>query len=417
MGVSPRETERGLGIEETGVLWERARRERILKGEERGIRIINKKAVPILSLPALSGHPHPRAPEVRIDELGRIYTSRWDPKDVFSIDGKLIIENPQKYIHIKSRGEWYVDLADLRKVALSERPVVELIFGKIEDSIETAIRQQFHILEGYKPGTAAPELEQVKKAAAYVRRQSLQFIRGGLTKDDLEDLLKRTTNFLEKSGLLSSGVRQPEKIKIKNMLLRAMKPDSLERVNPMISKIRLRAGWLAAMRRMVVTSLIVKKAEDNLRLLSWEREMTRWALETTLDDLTIFAGIGRRGPVAFGKEGVRVSNGEIRGMIKVLEHIAGKRGLLSVPRVVDYIGPAKLAAINLLGVSAVKDIDLTRQIIGSETITNELRRLPPVPVLLYKREFAAARQRIRWSHTIIEMVLADYASTEKPKTS
>lgn len=415
MGVSA--TERGLGIEETGVLWERTRRERILKGEERGIRIINKKAVPILSLPALSGHPSPRAPEVRIDELGRIYTSRWDPKDVFSIDGKLTIENPQKYIHIKSRGEWYVDLADLRKVALSERPVVELIFGKIEDSIETAIRQQSHILEGYKPGTAAPELEQVKKAAAYVRRKSLRFIEGGLTKDDLGNFLEETTAFLEDSGFLSTRVRQPEKIKIKNMLLRAMKPDSLERVNPMISKIRLRAGWLAAMRRMVVTSLIVKKAEDNLRLLSWEREMTRWALEMAAEDLVNFAGLGIRGLVVFWKEGAVASEKEIRGMIKVLENIAGKRGLLSIPRVVDYIGPARLAALNLLGVSAVKDIDLTCQIIGSEKITNELLRLPPVPVLLYNREFAEARRRIRRSHTIIEMVLADYASTEKPKTS
>lgn len=414
MGISATETERGLSIEETGILWERARRERILRGEERGIRIINKKAVPILSLLALSGHPRPRAPEVRIDSLGRIYTSRWDPKDVFAIDGKLTIENPQKYIHIKSRGEWYVDLADLRKVALSERPVVELIFGRIDSDIETATRQQLHILEGYRPGMEAVELEQVKKAAAYVRRQSLQFIRGGLTKDDLEDLLKRTTNFLEKSGLLSSGIRQPEKIKIKNMLLRAMKPDSLERVNPMISKIRLRAGWLAAMRRMVVTSLIVEKAEDNLRLLSWEREMTRWALEMARDDLVTFAGLeDERGGVVFWKEGVVASDKEIRGMIRVLENIAGKRGLLSIPRVVDYVGPAKLAAINLLGVSAVKDVDLARQIIGSDKITNEFLRFPPVPVLLYNRKFAEARRRIRWSHTIINAVLADYASIEK----
>ena len=112
-----------------------------------------------------------------------------------------------------------------------------------------------------------------------------------------------------------------------------------------------------------------------------------------------------------------VSDTQIKAMIKVLEYIAGKRGLLSTPKVVDYVGPAKLAAINLLGVSAVKDIDLTRQIIGSDEVVDELRRLPPVPVLLYKREFAAARQRLRWSHTIIEMVLADYALIEKPKTS
>ena len=415
---SRQELSERLTIEETGILWERARRERILRGEERGIRIIKRELEPILSLPAFSGHAHPRAPEARIHEFGIIYTSRWSPKDVFPVDGKLTIENPQEYIHIRSRGERHVNLADLPEVALSERPVVELIFGGIDSDIETAIRQQLHILEGYRPGMEAVELEQVKKAAAYVRRQSLQFIRGGLTKDDLEDLLKRTTNFLEKSGLLSSGIRQPEKIKIKNMLLRAMKPDSLERVNPMISKIRLRAGWLAAMRRMVVTSLIVKKAEDNLRLLSWEREMTRWALEMVRDDLVTFAGLeDERGGVVFWKEGVVASDKEIRGMIRVLENIAGKKGLLSIPRVVDYIGPAKLAAINLLGVSAVKDVDLARQIIGSDEVVDELRRLPPVPVLLYKREFAVARQRIRWSHTIIEMVLADYAPIEKPKTS
>lgn len=415
MGVSAKE--RGLSIEGTGVEWERSRRERILRGEERGIRIINKKTVPIISLPALSGHAHPRAPEARIHEFGSIYTSRWSPKDVFPVDGKLTIENPQEYIHIRSRGERHVDLADLPDVALSDRPVVELIFGGIDSDIETAIRQQLHILEGYRPGTKAAELEQVKKAAAYVRRQSLQFIRGGLTKDDLEDLLKRTTNFLEKSGLLSSGIRQPEKIKMTNMLLRALQPDKLDRVNSLVSRVRLRSAWLTAMRRVVAASLIIKKAEDNLRLLSWERETTRWALEMARDDLVIFAGIERRGHVAFWKKKEVVSDIQIKAMIKILENIAGKRGLLSIPRVVDYIGPAQLAALNLLGVSAVKDIDLTRQIIGSDEVVDELRRLPPVPVLLYKREFAVARQRIRWSHTIIERILADYASIEKPKTS
>jgi len=406
-----------LTIEETRQQWEKLLRERILRGEERGIRIIKKQAEPILSLPALSGHPYPRAPEARIHEFGSIYTSRWLPKDVFPVDGKLTIENPQKYIHIRSRGEWHVDLADLRKVALSERPVVELIFGRIDSDIETAIRQQLHILEGYRPGTEAVELEQVKKAVAFAQGQSLRFLADRLTKDDLEDLLKRTTNFLEKSGLLSSGIRQPEKIKMRKMLLRAFQTDKLDRVNPLVSRVRLRSAYLAGIKRAVAASLIVEKTEDNLRLLSWEREMTRWALEMALDDLANFAGIGIRGHVAFWKEDEVVSDTQIKAMIKVLEYIAGKRGLLSTPKVVDYVGPAKLAAINLLGVSAVKDIDLTRQIIGSDEVVDELRRLPPVPVLLYKREFAAARQRLRWSHTIIEMVLADYALIEKPKTS
>lgn len=403
-----------LTIEERGVAWERSRRERILRGEERGIRIIKREAEAILSLPALSGHARPRAPEVRIHDLGIIHTSRWSPKDVFLVNERLTIENPQNYIHLRSRGERHVDLADLHQVALTDRPVVELIFGKIDSDIETAIRQQFHILEGYKPGTKAAELEQAKKAAAYIRRQSLKFIGGGLTKEDLGNLLGETTNFLKESGFLSTRVHEREKKKITNMLLRAMKPDSLERVNPMIARVRLRAGWLAAMRRVVVSSLIIKKAEDNLRLLLWEREMTRWALEMAREDLATLAGLeGKRGGVVFWQEGAMASKKEIMGMIKVLESIAGKKGLLSIPRVVDYIGPAKLAAINLLGVSAVKDLDLTRQIIGSETVVNEFLRLSPVPVLLHKRQFAKGRDRIRWSHAIINAVLADYASIEK----
>ena len=411
MGVaSPKEN--GRTIEGDRDRWGESLRERMLAGEERGIRIINKKTVPILSLPALSGHPRPRAPEARIHEVGKIYTSRWLPKDVFLVNGKLTIENPQNYIHIRSRGERHVDLANLPKVAESSRPPVELIFGKIEDSIETAIRQQFHILEGYKPGTAAPELEQVKRAVFYTQRQSLRFISERLTKDDLEDLLTETTNFLEKSGFLSSGIRQPEKKKMRDMLLRAFQPDKLDRVNQLVSRTRLRSAYLTGIKRSVAASLIIEKAEDNLRLLSWDREMTRWALEMALDDLANFAGIGIRGHVAFWKEDEVVSDTQIKAMIKVLEYIAGKRGLLSTPKVVDYVGPAKLAAINILGVSAVKDVDLACQIIGSDKITNELLRLHPVPVLLYKREFAEARRRIRWSHTIINEVLADYASIE-----
>ena len=411
MVVSPQE--RGRTIEGDRDQWATSLRERMLAGEERGIRIINKEREWVLSLPALSGHRYPRAPEVRIKELGEIYTSKWQPKDIFPIDGRLTIENPQDYLHIRSRGERHVDLANLPAVATSSRPVVELIFGKIEDSIETAIRQQFHILEGYKPGTAAPELEQVKRAVFYTQRQSLRFISERLTKDDLEDLLTETTNFLEKSGFLSSGIRQPEKKKMRDMLLRAFLRDKLDRVNPMVSRVRLRSAYLSEIKRAVAASLIVEKAENNLRLLSWEREMTRWALEMALDDLANFAGIGIRGHVAFWKEDEVVSDTQIKAMIKVLEYIAGKRGLLSTPKVVDYVGPAKLAAINILGVSAVKDVDLACQIIGSDKITNELLRLPPVPVLLYKREFAEARRRIRWSHTIINEVLADYASIEK----
>lgn len=413
MGVaSPKEN--GRTIEGDRDRWGESLRERMLAGEERGIRIINKEREWVLSLPALSGHRFPRAPEARLDPLGRIYTSRWDPKDVFPINGKLTIESPQNYFHIRSRGERHVDLANLLAVATSSRPVVELIFGKIEDSIETAIRQQFHILEGYKPGTAAPELEQVKKAVAFAQSQSLRFIGEHFTKDNLGSLLDNVSYYLKEIGFLSPGIRQPEKKKMEKMLLRAFQLDKLDRVNPLVSRIRLRSAYLAGIKRMVASSLIIEKAEDNLRLLSWEREMTRWALEMALDDLANFVGLrGRRGPVAFWKKEVRVSEGEIKGMIKVLEYIAGKRGLLSVPRVVDYVGPAKLAAINLLGVSSVKDVDLARQIIGSEESVNGFLRLPPVPVLLYKRQFAKARDRVRWSCGIINAVLADYASIEK----
>lgn len=411
------------GIEETGLLWITRRLERGRVREELPIRIVRDTAEyrRILSLPALSGRRYPRPAETRVDELGIIYPAFWRPKDVFPVkeegQERLTIKNPQNFTQIRARGERNEDLANLLKVAVGRRGVAELIFNTIDSNVETAIRQQLHILENYKPGTGAPELEQVKRVISFTQRQTSRFIEGGLKKDDLEDLLAMTTSFLEKTGLLSARIYQPEKEKMRERLLWALRPDKLARVNYLVSRVRFRSALINGFKRLVGISMIIEKAEDNLRLLSWERETTRWVLEIAAEDLAELAGLeDKRGHVAFWKEDEVVYDTQVKAMIRVLENIVGKRGrggFLSVPRVVDYVGPAKLAAINLLGVSAIEDVDLACQIVGSDKVVNEFLRLSPVPVLLYNRKFAEARERVRWSHGIINAVLADYASIGK----
>lgn len=134
--------------------------------------------------------------------------------------------------------------------------------GGLGDSHSSAIS---YILEGYQPASLTAEPQALRRIFYWIDQTSQKFREGPITKDQLEQWSQEAVELITQAGLTSAT--DETKRKLATMLAKATKPDSLKRINPMVSRIRLRSAFLATTRRIVTAELVRRKFSANLEVL------------------------------------------------------------------------------------------------------------------------------------------------------
>ncbi len=372
--------ERGLTIEGQTARWAGRRREKMLTHAPTGaVRIIQEETLrEIAPFPTFSAAwKDPRPYTLKFNPFtGEIYVPFWRQAKTISSNGQRSLANAEEFVQIRRRREHQVDFNDLPK-----RRIVELDYKRV-DSLEGAIRQAVHVMEAYRPG--GKEAEQVDETWAWLDFQLESTLAGKLTEDSLATLAKQTAIFLDSSGLIRA--REQTKKNISLRLAKAFSLDRLGRVNPLITRIRIRSAYLETVKREMLSVLVSKKFEPFLAILLMEREYTRQITKGAVEDLDTMAGFTKRGAAPFvdGKS----SGSERQGMKKVLREVAHS---LAQVRVLPYLSAARFAAINLVGCQEDKK-ELNRGIIGepAEAVFN----LTPLTELIGFGYFPEAKERI-----------------------
>jgi len=393
--------ERRHDIENRGQEFAYKLRQRMYSGQERNYPYVQIKHEDILKLPRLATGVSEFPRRERFEEdlrfnpiTGAIYTTRWIKLKTFKDPetGKRSIKNPEDYTFIFIRDS-LPDPEDLPRSGSASG----LVAGEVWDGLEPAIRQQHHILERYQPASLTAEPQALRRIFYWIDQTSQKFREGPTTKDQLEQMSQEAAELITQAGLTSAT--DETKRKLATMLAKATKLDSLKRINPMVSRIRLRSAFLATTRRIVTAELVRRKFSANLEVLVAEREFTRYNLKQAYDELSAILHELRQPP----QDSSQVSEPDRQVLTAKIRETA--QYYLSFPRVAPYLIPSRLAAIFLVGCKESKK-ELNRQVLG-EGIAEEVFSLMPVTSLLEKGDIREAGRRISWASSILEEALRE----------
>lgn len=141
--------------------------------------------------------------------------------------------------------------------------------------VECAIRSAEHVLERY----GKEEGDMVKNTLGVIdltKRLLTKFESGEVSKENIEKIAQETLQELNTFGF--SSAEKPIRQKLALQITNATGKDSLDRVNPLISRTRLASAWLKAIRELLVAKKIREKFYAvSMDLLS-ERSNERFCL-------------------------------------------------------------------------------------------------------------------------------------------
>lgn len=395
--------ERGkTSIESQGRRWAERRKEDMVEGLDRSVLLIRdtERYHRIEKLPSFLDKR--RSPYLKYDEAGNIYVSRWNSmRTEFNEENKRRLINPRgleyRVLHPKRHRADYVNNLPL------EVPVAEIIWAKVE-GIEKAIRKQQHIIDAFDPARAESEAKIAQRVIEYVDELSTIFITKKVTEGNLEELATQTEEFLVENNLVDP--EDKDKRHTRDMLLSVPRTDGMGRVNKLVSRVRLRAAYLAATRRLVMGSFVAEKFGTNLEILSYEREITRWALRSSVRQLSLYVL-----PHGYLKRGAYDSELQKRMLKQVIETLAD--GHLSTPRVKPYLGVSRYAQISLVGANMSEGRMLDDRSIFGDEVAMRLYRQIPVTTLIDTGDYQKARTRVETIVSGIDNVLWENEDIER----
>jgi hypothetical protein len=394
--------ERGGGrIESQGQEFAAQLKQRMYSGQEKNYPYVQIRYEDILKLSRLATGVSEFPRRERFEEdlrfnpiTGAIYTTRWTKLETFEdpATGRWSIEHPEDYTFIS----YWSELPGPEDLPQSGK-AIGLVAGEVWEGLEPAIRQQYHILEKYQPASLTAEPQALRRIFYWMDQTSQKFREGPITKDQLEQLSQEGAELITQASLTSAVDETKKKLAI--MLAKATKPDSLKRINPMISRIRLRSALLAATRRIVTAELVRRKFSANLEVLVAEREFTRYNLEQACGELSAILHVLRQPR----QNSTQISEPDRKVLVSKIRETAQE--YLSFPRVAPYLIPARLAAIFLVGCKESKK-ELNRQVLG-EGIAEEVFSFMPATSLLQEGDIKEADRRISCASSILEEALRE----------
>ncbi|MFZ5366567.1 MAG: hypothetical protein ACOZBZ_04810 [Patescibacteria group bacterium] len=383
-------------VEDRGRRYAEKAQERMWLGTERVVAIVRERDLRLMEwLEPLAGKKAKHPTDARYHPLtGGCYYTTWQERKTTQINDDRVLQSPQG----ASLSELVVllprsarnDPTYLRH--LPKKVPVQLLLLHHAETIDEAIAKVEEIL-------GAEIRQQAQKVVAYTIGLSARFIEGGLMRESLGQLLEETSGFLAQAGLVSPDA--PSIKKTADSLRKACQLDSLARVNPLISRVRLQSAYIWAMRRYVVDFLSRRKHGESFEVFLWEREISRWSIADAIKQLNIFLT-----QEAFAGKGI--AENRRTAMARVLNGIA--RGPLAQVRVAPYLRPVRLAGINLVGCQEERR-EVNRIILGE--VADWLYLIPPVTELVGEGRFEEALPRIEKSRDILKGVLEENAVVSK----
>ena len=369
--------------------------------------IIESSKENFLELPILgpSNLQYPSSWVPRYDrDTGAVFTTKWRTGATeINSKGKQTLKEPERFSVIsKPKHAKNVDLTSFPK----SWSVARLIPQKIEDGIETAMRQQDEVRKDYG---VFGGIEQEKVAGLFVEIQKLTepFLQGGIGRNELSNVAEKTSAMIEDLGISEAKGNVYERMI--NSLLRAGQEDRLGRVNPLISRTLLRSAYLDAVKREVLARLSREKASNVFNLLYVERFTTRALLENARDSIKTLAGLGNElGHKVLTEDDPihSISDEEISELRRDLKAIV-KTNLWPV-RVAPYLVTARLSEAMLLSPSYMKKKDrLVLEKTIKKTYLDNVPEMTSAEEFVMKRNPVGAVTRLRQVHSLISAALED----------
>lgn len=394
-------------IEDQGRLWALSRREKMETAAERKYMFVSANHSEFVKLPRLGpqGERSRRrfTEDIRYDpETGAIFIARWRG-DLFrlaadEVTGRTVrvIPHPENYSLVSYADEFH---PDPERLPITGK-VIGLVVGQVWDGVETAIRQQIHILEKESPKDLKAEPAQLRGILRYIDTASARVAGGNVDPSEVERLVSEIAVILSNSRLAFAV--DSDKQKIVRQLLSSFERDRLGRFNPLVVRTRLRSAFLACMRRLTVSDFIRRKFSANLEVLMEEREFSRFVLREVVSEIDSIESQLRSQGSGPDPEVLSKRVGEVA--VRYLPH----------PRVAPYLIPARIAAIFLVGCREERK-DLNRRVLGEE-VAEEIFALEPTVELLSRGDLPEAGRRLRWARSVITTVLEE-AQIEKEDSS
>ena len=412
-------------VEERGREIAARRQQKILSQEETVFRYVHSQDFDALSFPRLTpGDPElatrlPFQDDLRFNPInGEIYSTMWRnmSTEVDKDTGKRHVKFPKK-IKDKRTGrsrdnypENYLSLvSELPNGELSEIEDPEelpktgqarrLIVNQLWDGLETAIRQQHHVLEGYDPTKPTSEPQVLRNMLYWLDNTSARLREDEVGKADLYQVALEAAKMVGKASLPSAI--DETKQKIASMLSKAANIDSMGRVNSLVARTRLTSAKVAAVERILISELITSKFSANLGVLLAERFATRDAMTRASDELKSVQDQLRNGDVSYQAR---------MDMARKVYRLAQYE--LRTPRVAPYLIGSRMASVFLAG-SAGRHREEDSKILGEDFTKDVFKRVKgdepfyAVNYLLANGHTTEAVRQIDWATSLIDDTLRE----------
>jgi hypothetical protein len=348
--------------------------------------VIPKKDARVMALPPMMGDNF----ALRLDDLGSIFGQRWREISIEEIEitndkWQLLYPSPDRV-----QADYLTDIPQHKTGVAVWQPVPF-------KTIESAIRAQGHVIDKVVSGNENSELTQASQVISQIDNLAKMVLTKKIDISDLDSLSKITEQILIENNLIN--VEASRKVLMAEMLKKAFNKDSLNRINPLVMRTRLRSAYIRAIRQLVLVSKVAEKYTVNRVQLEYEREINRWALQETATLLE------RK---LLWHEGFERHRYEPQTQLVVLEAImqAITASLLTIPRVKPYLAAARVAGMALIGCRP-EHVDKNRLIINDERTWYWLGggELLSVVQMVRDNNFQAAEKRVEEIKAVIDNVL------------
>jgi hypothetical protein len=223
------------------------------------------------------------------EESSGKYAQLWEPR-VDPKDGGVIITRWQKPKPGRTDFSEYFAFAGENinsKFNYSQVPpgwrIGILVPQKIKDGIEAAMRQQNEIAHDYGKNRG-PEDDRITEITNRLYEISSAFSMGDVkSEQDLNALAMDVEDLFKTHGIIDTGDSVWQKVV--EYTMKAADKDRLNRINPLISRTRVRAAFLAITEREMIGRSIGTKADKVYRRLSIVRNVIRMKIKTAADAL------------------------------------------------------------------------------------------------------------------------------------
>lgn len=357
-----------------------------------------------LDLPVLGAVPEGRLPEwwmPRYDAVsGAVYTTKWgEPFTEETPEGRRKVVGSERFVILRQpKYRKNVSLTALPKSWIIGRLIPQEVWG----GIETAMRQQDEIRDASRAGVGTDQL-QVEELFVAIRGLSQKYVRGEVTKENLQGLAQEAQDLLEREGVLSA--KGPFLKEAEEALMMVFQKDARGRFSPFAARMRIYRAMRNLTKREVETWLTRRKSNKVFNLLYIEREDERSSLMDAQGGLTELATHSVLSDTIFRSRPKSIFDGDITEIRRVLKGIG--QTLQSV-RMAPYLLPARLAEAMLRSNQFRKkwEKQRLRKILEVGGVEGEMKRASVEDLIMQRNALEAAR-RLRNVYNLLDSALTD----------